>query len=595
VGVSSDGSTIVVGATASTTGQGGAYVFLKPEGGWATNSAFAAFLTAYYKPMEPQDFDGISLGVSSDASIVVIGTPFGRVGTNPDQGAAYVFVMPGGGWASTSTFTAELTASDGGLFDELGYSVGVTGNGSTIVAGAPMAEIGSNTQQGAAYVFVMPGGGWANSYETAKLTASDGALGDQLGTSVGVSSDGSTIAAGAPMSNIGSNPLQGAAYVFAPAVGGGWVSGNETAKLTASDGARDNLLGMGLGISSDGSTLVAGADGFGLNQGAAYVFDMPEDGWASSNETAKLTASNGVSDDFFGYSVGVSGDGMAVAAGAYLKQIGSITYQGAADVFLTVPTVTFTGASVSEPYSTQFTVPNATTNSSTSPVYTASGSCSNSGGTTTYTMTRGTGSCYEIATWLGTVDYASAKVIQRTTASKIAPTVTFTGAPASAAYQGIFTVASTTDSSSSPVYSASGPCTNVGPLYAMTRGNGTCTSKVSWVTDSDYLRASLTQMTTASKIGQTISFTTPAPSSAADHSRFTVAADSTSSLTVRLSVAAGSKSVCSLGTPTTVSGVTTATVTMLSGTGTCTIDAKQGGNNDYTAAAQAATSATATP
>jgi hypothetical protein len=50
-------------------------------------------------------------------------------------------------------------------------------------------------------------------------------------------------------------------------------------------------------------------------------------------------------------------------------------------------------------------------------------------GTMTYTMTSGTGSCYEIATEAATVDYASAKVIQRTRASKIALTVTFTGAP----------------------------------------------------------------------------------------------------------------------------------------------------------------------
>ena len=53
--------------------------------------------------------------------------------------------------------------------------------------------------------------------QAAKLTASDFGddNGEQLGTSVGVSSDGSTIVAGAPGAAINSQSDQGAAYVFA--------------------------------------------------------------------------------------------------------------------------------------------------------------------------------------------------------------------------------------------------------------------------------------------------------------------------------------------------------------------------------------------
>ena len=81
-----------------------------------------------------------------------------------------------------------------------------------------------------------------------------------------------------------------------------------------------------------------------------------------------------------------------------------------------------------------------------------------------------------------------------------------------------------------------------------------------------------------------------APASASYGSAFTVAAESTSGLTVVLSVDAGSSGVCSLGTPSVLSGVTSATVTMLNGAGTCTIDASQGGNSTYSAAAQQQTS-----
>jgi hypothetical protein len=88
-------------------------------------------------------------------------------------GNAYVFVRKGGSW-STMTQTATLTASDGSSL----YSAAISGN--TIVAGSYLA----NNFAGAAYVFVEPDGGWADSTETAKLTSSESAAGDFFGYSV---------------------------------------------------------------------------------------------------------------------------------------------------------------------------------------------------------------------------------------------------------------------------------------------------------------------------------------------------------------------------------------------------------------------------
>ena len=99
---------------------------------------------------------------------------------------------------------------------------------------------------------------------------------------------------------------------------------------------------------------------------------------------------------------------------------------------------------------------------------------------------------------------------------------------------------------------------------------------------------------TQTGLGQMIAFTQAAPASASYYSVFTVAAQSTSGLTVALSVDAASTGVCSVGTPSVASGVTSATVAMLSATGVCTIDANQAGNGNYDAAAQQQTSATAT-
>ncbi len=105
----------------------------------------------------------------------MVGADGDDVGANADQGSAYVFVKPGGGWVS-ATETAKLTASDGAASDHLGTSVAVSGD--TVVVGRPstVARLG----QGSAYVFVKPGGGWVSATETAKLTASDGAADDRL-------------------------------------------------------------------------------------------------------------------------------------------------------------------------------------------------------------------------------------------------------------------------------------------------------------------------------------------------------------------------------------------------------------------------------
>lgn len=80
---------------------------------------------------------------------------------------------------------------------------------------------------------------------------------------------------------------------------------------------------------------------------------------------------------------------------------------------------------------------------------------------------------------------------------KADPTVTFTGAPATATYASTFTVASTTNSSTSPVYTASGSCSNSGTTYTMTSGTGTCTSTVTWAADDNYFGTSRSQSTGA--------------------------------------------------------------------------------------------------
>lgn len=188
------------------------------------------------------------LGISGNT--VVAATPNATIGSNKYQGAVYVFVKPRSGWADM-TQTAKLTASDGAYSDALGSSVAISGN--TVIAGAPNVTVGSNQYQGAAYVFVKPASGWADTTQTAKLLASDGAFHDQFGQAVSIS--GNTAVIGALYASIGSHRYQGAAYVFVKPKQG-WKNGTQTAKLTASDGMAYDALATSVAIS--GATVAAG-------------------------------------------------------------------------------------------------------------------------------------------------------------------------------------------------------------------------------------------------------------------------------------------------------------------------------------------------
>jgi len=269
-------------------------------------------------------------GVSGDAfgnAVAISGNTVvvGAALADNGQGAAYVFTRSGSDWADM-TQVAELTASDGAAGDDFGSSVSISGN--TVVVGEGNATIGANSQQGAAYVFTESASGWANMTQTAKLTASTGQANDEFGVSVSI--DGSTLVVGAD-NPYSINP-QGAAYVFARAASG-WAGATQAATLTASDGTANDFFGSSVSIS--GNTVVVGAEnatvGGNSQQGAAYVFTEPASGWANMMQTGKLTASDGAVYDYFGSSVAISGN--TIVVGADNARVGGNSQQGAAYVF----------------------------------------------------------------------------------------------------------------------------------------------------------------------------------------------------------------------------------------------------------------------
>jgi hypothetical protein len=299
--VAVSGNVVVVGQPYSFNGSlvGEAFVFVKPANNDWNHLTQSAILT----PSDglASDFFGASVAISGNT--IVVGSPPYQGCNSCGPGRAYVYVEPAGGWSGQLTETAELTASDGANGAAVGTSVSFSGG--TAVAGAP------GETPGAAYVFVKPANGWVSMTQTAKLTASDGAPGDEFGTSVSIS-DG-TIVAGSPLA-AGINVQTGAAYIFTEPEGG-WINMTQTAKLTASDGSSFDQLGLAVAV--NGNTVAAGAPralGKAANAGAAYLFTQPAGGWKDETQTAKLVAPDGEIGDAFGSAVAISNSTAIVGA-----------------------------------------------------------------------------------------------------------------------------------------------------------------------------------------------------------------------------------------------------------------------------------------
>ena len=273
--LSGDGSTVVVGAAGATingnAGQGAAYVFVKPAAGWKTATQTAKLTEAHGAA---GDFAG-EVSVSSDGSTVLVGAPGAAVGTHVAQGVAYLFLRPLSGWKTTSTFKAELSAKGGAAYDDFGFcqagSNCLSGDGTTILAGAPQENFstGKSTGPGKGYVFVKPASGWATtSVFNAKLTASGGQTGDALGWSAAITSNLAVL--GAVVGNGGT----GGAYVFHKPTTGWTTTSKFAAKLIASDADIGDAFAFSVSLS--GSTIAVGAlnhpAGSTNGPGAAYVF-----------------------------------------------------------------------------------------------------------------------------------------------------------------------------------------------------------------------------------------------------------------------------------------------------------------------------------
>jgi len=227
-----------------------------------------------------------------------------------------------GQWGQAVTSVVEntkLVASDGAASDQFARSVSISGDYALI--GVERDTIDGNQWQGSAYIYIRSGDVWL---QQQKLTASDGVAFDFFGSSVSISGDYAIV--GARGDDILSSSSQGSAYIF---VRNGTVWSQQQ-KITASDGSSNDVFGSSVSISGDNVIVGADGDAIGANtgQGSAYIFVRNGTSWS---QQAKLIASDGAVNDYFGYSVSISGDYALV--GSYGDDISSLSDRGSAYIF----------------------------------------------------------------------------------------------------------------------------------------------------------------------------------------------------------------------------------------------------------------------
>jgi sugar lactone lactonase YvrE len=300
-------------------------------------------------------------------------------------------------------------------------------------------------------------------------------------------------------------------------------AGNLTSTATFTDNTLNTNPSASQGIALQGTGVLA-------IQTITFTTNAPASAAYNSIFTVAATASSGLAVTFASAgSCGNSGANYTMISGTgncsvIATQAGNSMYAPAqvSETVTAVPltqAITFTTpAPPTAKSGDSFTVA-ATGGASGNPVTFTVGAgsvCTLSGAT--YTMTSDTGTCSVIANQADNSNYAAAPQVTETvtavkTVKKVAPTVTFTGAPANATYLSTFTVATTQNSGVTPVItSTTGTiCSVSGEIVTMKKGTGICTVKASWATNDYYLATSLEQSTTATSLGTTTTITSAVP------------------------------------------------------------------------------------
>ena len=231
VSLSSNGSVLAVGAPFNPSGgnrAGHVRVYQFANGSWKQRGIDI--------DGEVGDESGRSVSLSSDGGTFAVGEP----GNKSSAGRVRVYQYANGAWIKLGGNIEE----GAGYYDETGYSVSLSGDGTVVAVGTPLSGIPWPSWAGHVRVYQFANGVWTQRGGDIK-----GEVGDESGRSVSLSIDGSVVAVGEPGSKD-----SGRVRVY-QYINGVWTQRG----INIDAEAAGDLSGCAVSLSGNGSVLAVGA------------------------------------------------------------------------------------------------------------------------------------------------------------------------------------------------------------------------------------------------------------------------------------------------------------------------------------------------
>ena len=298
VSLSSDGSIVAIGADwndGNGSNSGHVRIYKNISGIW----------TQIGQDIDGEavdDHSGYSVSLSSDGSIVAIGSPENDGSSYANAGQVRIYKNISGTWTQIGQDIEGEAAGD-----KSGSSVSLSSDGSIVAIGA-YGNDDNGSDAGQVRIYENISGIWTQIGQDINGEAAD----DESGQSVSLSSDGSIVAIGA-YGNDDNGSDAGQVRIYEN------ISGTWTQVGQDIDGeAADDYSGYSVSLSSDGSIVAIGAyqnDGNGSDAGHVRIYKNISGTWIQIGQDID----GEYADDYSGFPVSLSSDGSIVAIGAILN------------------------------------------------------------------------------------------------------------------------------------------------------------------------------------------------------------------------------------------------------------------------------------
>ena len=344
------------GTTTANSDHGSAIAFRrKPDGTWE-------YMDKLVHPLHPQyiagDEAGRSCALSGDGRYAILGAryddphnaryDYSNDTTVSQGGAAHIFIRDASGkWSHQ----VELTDMNVKANDWFGYSVDIDDDGTYVAIGAP-SDDRTNTDMGSVHIFKRDGTTWTQQIELFNYVQATGnvyggpsyASTEWFGWSVSLSGNAGVLAVGAYMADAytGGNDQEeietridaGVVHMFRKD-GDEWQREQVLTSYYIDDVDKYDWFGYDVAVSNDGNYVVIGAPrdehaaATGINaHGVSHLYQRLDSVWTYVRrlfdpvpEGLRSAGQTNASQEMFGYSVAISGDGKYIANGVPFDKV----------------------------------------------------------------------------------------------------------------------------------------------------------------------------------------------------------------------------------------------------------------------------------